>query len=50
LNIASLGGFTPAEDDARIYPEQDLFGFKLDIHSSCEQSCEVDFYDVESAL
>ena len=47
--IASTGQFAPAEDDARVYPEPDLFGFKLDIQSACAQSCEVAFDDFEDA-
>lgn len=35
--------FTPAEDDARIYPEPDLFDYDLDVAGGCSESCEVEF-------
>lgn len=35
--------FTPAEDDARIYPEPDLFGYDLDMAGGCSESCEVEW-------
>lgn len=35
--------FTPAEDDARIYPGPDLFDYDLDAAGGCSESCEVEF-------
>lgn len=35
--------FTPAEDDARIYPEPDLFDYDLDAAGGCSESCEVEW-------
>lgn len=35
--------FTPAEDDARIYPEPDLFDYDLDVAGGCSESCEVEW-------
>ena len=35
--------FSPADDDAREYPEPDLFGYDLDVSGSCSESCEVEF-------
>lgn len=35
--------FTPAEDDARIYPQPTLFDFDLDAAGGCSESCEVEF-------
>lgn len=35
--------FTPAEDDARIYLEPDLFDYDLDAAGGCSESCEVEF-------
>ena len=35
--------FAPAEDDAIVYPDSDLFGGELDLSGACSESCEVDF-------
>lgn len=35
--------FIPAEDDAVIYPQPNLFGYNLDAANGCSESCEVEF-------
>lgn len=34
--------FTPAEDDAQVYPQPTLFDFDLDAAGGCSESCEVE--------
>jgi len=41
----SKQSFTPARDDADVYPEPDLFDFDLDSADGCSESCEIDFSD-----
>ena len=48
--FAKVGHFTPADDDSRVYPEPDMFGYKLDINSGCAESCEVLFGDFEDEV
>jgi hypothetical protein len=42
-NLAALGGFTPASDDAKTYEDQMSLGFDLDTSNGCSESCEIDF-------
>ncbi len=39
--LAAEGDFTPAEDDARRYPDDTLAGLPLDGGDGCSESCEV---------
>ena len=43
--IASDADFVKADDDAAVYPEDDLFGYELDIGQGCSESCDVQFED-----
>jgi hypothetical protein len=39
--LAETTEFVPAEDDARAYPDRELFGLELDVSAGCSESCDI---------
>lgn len=42
--------FNEVEDDAQVYPDNELEGHTLDVSNGCSESCEVDFVELRSMV